>query len=71
MLREAAAGHPSYVTDAAAAADTAHPAVLTPEEIGERLSGNLCRCGAYNAIADAVAACAVEAPDRTPPPPRT
>ncbi|WP_405427652.1 2Fe-2S iron-sulfur cluster-binding protein [Streptomyces erythrochromogenes] len=71
VLREAAAGHPSYVTDAAAAADTAHPAVLTAEEIGERLSGNLCRCGAYNGIADAVAACAAEALDQTPPRPRT
>lgn len=54
-LREAAAGHPSYVTCAATAADTSRPAVLTTEEIRERLSGNLCRCGAYNGIADAVA----------------
>lgn len=54
-LREAAAGHPSHVTCAATAADTRRPAVLTAEEIRERLSGNLCRCGAYNGIADAVA----------------
>lgn len=27
---------------------------LTPEEIRERMSGNLCRCGAYNGIVDAV-----------------
>ncbi|MFF3215609.1 2Fe-2S iron-sulfur cluster-binding protein [Streptomyces sp. NPDC002886] len=54
-LREAAAGHPSYATCAATAADTGRPAVLTAEEIRERLSGNLCRCGAYNGIADAVA----------------
>ncbi|WP_245386282.1 2Fe-2S iron-sulfur cluster-binding protein [Streptomyces virginiae] len=67
VLREAAAGHPSHVTGAAAAADTARPVVLSAEEIGERLSGNLCRCGAYNGIADAVAACAAaETPDRTP-----
>ncbi|MFD5143080.1 2Fe-2S iron-sulfur cluster-binding protein [Streptomyces sp. NPDC058401] len=53
-LREAAAGHPSHVTRAAIAADTSRPAVLTAEEVRERLSGNLCRCGAYNGIADAV-----------------
>ncbi|MFE9483860.1 2Fe-2S iron-sulfur cluster-binding protein [Streptomyces spororaveus] len=57
VLREAAAGHPSHVTDAATAADSTRPVVLTAEEIRERLSGNLCRCGAYNGIADAVAAC--------------
>ncbi|WP_442810795.1 2Fe-2S iron-sulfur cluster-binding protein [Streptomyces sp. NBC_01232] len=69
VLREAAAGHPSHVTEAATAADTARPVVLSPEEIAERLSGNLCRCGAYNGIADAVAACAAPAtPERTPPP---
>ncbi|MFB7173241.1 2Fe-2S iron-sulfur cluster-binding protein [Streptomyces sp. NPDC056254] len=70
VLREAAAGHPSHATDPATAADSAHPVELSAEEIRERLSGNLCRCGAYNGIADAVAACAAaEAPDRTPPPP--
>nr|WP_234343981.1 2Fe-2S iron-sulfur cluster-binding protein [Streptomyces sp. WM6372] len=53
-LREAAAGHPSHVT-AAAAAVAPGPAVLTSEEIRERLSGNLCRCGAYPAIVRAVA----------------
>lgn len=54
-LREAAAGHPSHVTCAPTAADTSRPAVLTADEIRERLSGNLCRCGAYNGVADAVA----------------
>lgn len=53
MLREASAGHPSHVTEPAAAAATG-PVVLTPEEVRERLSGNLCRCGAYNGIVDAV-----------------
>ncbi|MCX4547006.1 2Fe-2S iron-sulfur cluster-binding protein [Streptomyces sp. NBC_01565] len=53
-LREAAAGHPSYVTAATALAASG-PAVLSPEEISERLSGNLCRCGAYPAIVRAVA----------------
>lgn len=75
VLREAAAGHPSHVTPAATAADTARPVVLSAEEIAERLSGNLCRCGAYNGIADAVAACAAaeaaESADQDEPPPPT
>ncbi|MFF3431581.1 2Fe-2S iron-sulfur cluster-binding protein [Streptomyces sp. NPDC002602] len=53
VLREAAAGHPSHVTEPAATASTG-PVLLTPEEVRERLSGNLCRCGAYNGIVDAV-----------------
>ncbi|TDU73791.1 xanthine dehydrogenase YagT iron-sulfur-binding subunit [Streptomyces sp. KS 21] len=59
-LREAAAGHPSHVTAAATAA-ASDPAVLTAEEIRERLSGNLCRCGAYPAIVRAVAEAGAEA----------
>jgi xanthine dehydrogenase YagT iron-sulfur-binding subunit len=43
MLREAASGWPSGVT-ADLTAD--HPP-LTEDEIRERMSGNLCRCGAY------------------------
>ncbi|WP_240801597.1 2Fe-2S iron-sulfur cluster-binding protein [Streptomyces sp. A1136] len=54
VLREAAAGHPSHVTAAVTAAQ-AGPATLTAEEIRERLSGNLCRCGAYPGIVSAVA----------------
>ncbi|MFJ6793732.1 (2Fe-2S)-binding protein [Streptomyces sp. NPDC091268] len=50
-LREAAAGHPSHATATA----TATPTALSAEEIRERLSGNLCRCGAYPAIVQAVA----------------
>ena len=42
MLAEAADGRPSYVT-----ADLTGPVELTDEEIRERMSGNLCRCGAY------------------------
>ncbi|MCC5582002.1 2Fe-2S iron-sulfur cluster binding domain-containing protein [Microtetraspora sp. AC03309] len=42
MLEEAKAGHPSHVTD-----DLTGPVTLDDEEIRERLSGNLCRCGAY------------------------
>jgi xanthine dehydrogenase YagT iron-sulfur-binding subunit len=52
MIAEAAAGHPSLVT----APDTPSgpPVPLTRDEIRERLSGNLCRCGAYPNIVDAV-----------------
>lgn len=41
MLAEAAAGVPSAVTG------DGDPTMLTEEEIRERMSGNLCRCGAY------------------------
>ncbi|RCV49499.1 2Fe-2S iron-sulfur cluster-binding protein [Marinitenerispora sediminis] len=51
MLDEHARGAPSAVTEPAA---TAAPE-LTGEEIRERMSGNLCRCGAYNGIAEAIA----------------
>jgi xanthine dehydrogenase YagT iron-sulfur-binding subunit len=36
------------------AASGADPAELTEAEIRERMSGNLCRCGAYNGIVDAI-----------------
>jgi xanthine dehydrogenase YagT iron-sulfur-binding subunit len=49
MLQEAADGRPSVVTD-----DLEGPFELTDEEIRERLSGNLCRCGAYVNIVAAV-----------------
>ncbi|MFF4009456.1 (2Fe-2S)-binding protein [Streptomyces sp. NPDC001717] len=39
---------------AEAAADPAGPVTLTEAETRERLSGNLCRCGAYPAIVRAV-----------------
>src|SRR5699024_6664295 len=42
MLEEVARGDPSYVT-----ADLIGPVELTDAEIRERMSGNLCRCGAY------------------------
>jgi xanthine dehydrogenase YagT iron-sulfur-binding subunit len=35
---------------------TAPAARFSPEEIRERMSGNLCRCGAYNGIVDAISA---------------
>jgi xanthine dehydrogenase YagT iron-sulfur-binding subunit len=36
------------------AAPGAGPAALTEDEIRERMSGNLCRCGAYNGIVEAI-----------------
>lgn len=62
MLSEIAEGMPSHVTDPDELADPeGHPvSELTDEEIRERMSGNLCRCGAYvnivAAIRDAAAA---------------
>ena len=50
MLREMASSMPSYVT-----ADLAADMVaLSPEEVRERMSGNLCRCGAHNGIVEAI-----------------
>jgi xanthine dehydrogenase YagT iron-sulfur-binding subunit len=49
VLAEVEAGHPSVVT-----ADLTGPVELTDEEIRERMSGNLCRCGAYVNIVAAV-----------------
>ncbi|AGF72981.1 2Fe-2S iron-sulfur cluster-binding protein [Corynebacterium halotolerans] len=52
MLDEAEDGHPSHVTEDLGA--DVEPGDLTDEEIRERMSGNLCRCGAYVGILDAV-----------------
>ncbi|CAM3539938.1 2Fe-2S iron-sulfur cluster-binding protein [Kibdelosporangium persicum] len=49
MLKEAEAGWPSAVSDLAAA-----EVRLSPAEIRERMSGNLCRCGAYAGIVAAI-----------------
>ena len=52
LLEEAQVGAPSHVTP-----DIRRPVVaaaLTDEEIRERMSGNLCRCGAYPNILAAV-----------------
>lgn len=59
VLREHGAGWPSAVTGDIR--PETGPPPLTPEEIRERMSGNLCRCGAYNAIVEAVAHAATEA----------
>ncbi|MCT9004700.1 (2Fe-2S)-binding protein [Streptomyces sp. NPDC054766] len=53
MLAEHADGWPSAVT--ADVRPEAEPPPLSAEEIRERMSGNLCRCGAYVQIAQAVA----------------
>src|SRR5687768_5699575 len=49
VLDEIKAGIPSHVT----ANLTAKPR-LTTEELRERMSGNICRCGAYSNIIDAI-----------------
>jgi len=50
MLEEANAGWPSHAT-----ADVANPRPdLTDAEIRERMSGNICRCGAYPNIVAAI-----------------
>ncbi|RIV87716.1 2Fe-2S iron-sulfur cluster-binding protein [Aurantiacibacter zhengii] len=49
MLKEIAAGWPSDATD-----DLEASPKLTGEEIRERMSGNLCRCGAYANIVAAI-----------------
>ncbi|MER5599640.1 2Fe-2S iron-sulfur cluster-binding protein [Streptomyces sp. NPDC002265] len=53
MLAEHAAGWPSAVSGDVRPA--AGPPSLTPAEIRERMSGNLCRCSAYTSIVQAVA----------------
>jgi xanthine dehydrogenase YagT iron-sulfur-binding subunit len=49
MLDEVKAGVPSHVT-----ADLTAPIELTPAELRERMSGNICRCAAYSNIVDAI-----------------
>jgi xanthine dehydrogenase YagT iron-sulfur-binding subunit len=50
MLREVEAGWPSHVTEDVGAEEVA----LDDEEIRERMSSNLCRCGAYANIVPAI-----------------
>ncbi len=52
-LAELKSGMPSAATPDIR---TVNPIVLTDDEIRERMSGNLCRCGAYPNIVDAVRA---------------
>ena len=57
MATEVERGAPSFVTDDLAAEEV----TLDGEELRERMSGNLCRCGAYNGIVDAIASTYAEA----------
>jgi len=50
VLDEIKAGIPSHVT-----ADLTEPVHATNMEMRERMSGNICRCGAYSNIAEAMA----------------
>jgi xanthine dehydrogenase YagT iron-sulfur-binding subunit len=50
MSAELQRGVPSHVTQAL---DTSSIA-MTRDEVRERMSGNLCRCGAHNGIVDAI-----------------
>ncbi|MFE5260847.1 2Fe-2S iron-sulfur cluster-binding protein [Streptomyces coelicoflavus] len=52
VIEEHAAGWPSAATEDVR--PQAGPPPLTPDEIRERMSGNLCRCGAYVSIVQAV-----------------
>jgi xanthine dehydrogenase YagT iron-sulfur-binding subunit len=49
MLHEIKAGIPSHVTT-----DLTTLPQFSPAELRERMSGNLCRCGAYSNIAEAI-----------------
>jgi xanthine dehydrogenase YagT iron-sulfur-binding subunit len=49
VLAEIKAGIPSHVT-----ADLTAQAQLTEAELRERMSGNICRCGAYSNIVEAI-----------------
>ena len=50
MLEEIRAGAPSHVTP-----DLTKAPVVSQAELRERMSGNICRCGAYSNIAEAMA----------------
>jgi xanthine dehydrogenase YagT iron-sulfur-binding subunit len=49
VLDEIKAGIPSHVT-----ADLTDAPTVTRPELRERMSGNICRCGAYSNIVDAI-----------------
>lgn len=63
MIAEARAGMPSHVSDDL----LAESFELSPDELRERMSGNLCRCGAHNGIIAAIqSACADQAQESNP-----
>jgi xanthine dehydrogenase YagT iron-sulfur-binding subunit len=49
VLAEITAGIPSHVTD-----DLTAKPLVSRDEMRERMSGNICRCGAYSNIMDAM-----------------
>jgi len=49
VLQEVRDNIPSHVTD-----DLGARATLSADEIRERMSGNICRCGAYSNIVEAI-----------------
>jgi xanthine dehydrogenase YagT iron-sulfur-binding subunit len=57
MVDELERGVPSYVTEDI----TAESMNFSHDEIRERMSGNLCRCGAYNGIVEAIGETFVDA----------
>ncbi len=57
MIAELRRGVPSHVTGDVGAGRVE----LTHDELRERMSGNLCRCGAYNGIVDAITTTYAEA----------
>jgi xanthine dehydrogenase YagT iron-sulfur-binding subunit len=59
MLAEYKEGAPSAVTE-----DDPAEGELSPDEIRERMSGNLCRCGAYNGIVSAIQEVAAQSEPR-------
>jgi xanthine dehydrogenase YagT iron-sulfur-binding subunit len=50
MMHEIGRGVPSHVSQDLAAKEIS----LSHDELRERMSGNLCRCGAYNGIVEAI-----------------
>jgi xanthine dehydrogenase YagT iron-sulfur-binding subunit len=57
MVEEVKRGVPSHVTQDL----STERILLTHDELRERMSGNLCRCGAHNGIVDAITATFPEA----------
>lgn len=51
LMKEAKEGQASYVT---ANLRSSSPVILSDDEIAERMSGNICRCGAYANIVAAI-----------------
>src|SRR5256885_8656125 len=70
MLDEIKRGMPSHASE-----DIVAQPLVSAHELRERMSGNLCRCGAYSNIVDAITEVAGEggtrlpSPTNPPPPP--